>query len=63
MKEKNKNETNSWIKWYKATLELTETTILAHKIRKKLVEEGYTVVQITFKRNASSATAERLFHF
>ena len=35
MKEKNKNETNSWIKWYKATLELTETTILAHKIRKK----------------------------
>ena len=46
MKEKNKNETNSWIKWYKATLELTETTILAHKIRKKLVEEGYTVVKI-----------------
>ena len=46
MKEKNKNKTNSWIKWYKATLELTETTILAHKIRKNLVEEGYTVVKI-----------------
>ena len=24
---------------------------------------GITVVQITLKRNASSATAERLFHF
>ena len=46
MKGKNKNKTNSWIKWYKATLELTETTILAHKIRKNLVEEGYTVVKI-----------------
>lgn len=46
MKVKNKNKTNSWIKWYKATLELTETTILVHKIRKNLVEEGYTVVRI-----------------
>ena len=43
---KEKMETNSWIKWYKAALDWKETTILACKIRKKLVEEGYTVVKI-----------------
>lgn len=43
---KEKMETNSWIKWYKAALDWKEATILARKIRKKLLEEGYTVVKI-----------------
>lgn len=43
---KEKVEINSWVKWYKAALDWKETTILACKIRKKLVEEGYTVVRI-----------------
>ena len=32
-------------------------------IEKKDAELAFRGVQITFKRNASSATAERLFHF
>ncbi len=43
---KEKVEINSLVKWYKAALDWKETTILACKIRKKLVEEGYTVVRI-----------------
>lgn len=43
---KEKVEINSLVKWYKAAQDWKETTILACKIRKKLVEEGYTVVRI-----------------
>ena len=46
MKESNGKEKNGLLKWYKAALDWKETTILAGKIRKKLIEEGYTVVKI-----------------